>query len=90
MWNPNTPISEDCLYVNVVAPKPRPTNGPVMLWIFGGAFYSGSSTLDVYDPKTLAAEEGVLVNKMHSNVKNFILAFNQLTSKYRRSIIMKN
>lgn len=38
MWNPNTPLNEDCLYVNVVAPKPRPTNAAVMVWIFGGEF----------------------------------------------------
>lgn len=43
MWNPNTPLSEDCLYVNVVVPKPRPTNAAVMLWIFGGGFYSGKT-----------------------------------------------
>lgn len=51
MWNPNTPLSEDCLYINVVVPKPRPKNAPVMLWIFGGGFYSGTATLDVYDHK---------------------------------------
>lgn len=38
MWNPNTPLSEDCLYVNVVAPRPRPRNAAVMVWIFGGEF----------------------------------------------------
>lgn len=38
MWNPNTPLSEDCLYVNVVAPRPRPTNAAVMVWVFGGEF----------------------------------------------------
>jgi len=38
MWNPNTPLSEDCLYVNVVAPRPRPRSAAVMVWIFGGEF----------------------------------------------------
>lgn len=38
MWNPNTALSEDCLYVNVVAPRPRPTKAAVMVWIFGGEF----------------------------------------------------
>lgn len=51
MWNPNTPMSEDCLYINVMVPRPRPKNSPVMLWIFGGGFYSGTATLDVYDMK---------------------------------------
>lgn len=40
MWNPNTPLSEDCLYVNVVVPRPRPTNAAVMVWIFGGEFHA--------------------------------------------------
>lgn len=61
MWNPNTEMSEDCLYINVVVPKPRPTNAAVMVWIYGGGFYSGTSTLDVYDYKTLAAEQNVIV-----------------------------
>lgn len=38
IWNPNTELSEDCLYINVVAPRPRPTNAAVMLWIFGGKY----------------------------------------------------
>lgn len=61
MWNPNTQLSEDCLYVNVFVPHPRPTNSPVMLWIYGGGFFQGTSTLDVYDYKALASEENIIV-----------------------------
>lgn len=61
MWNPNTPLNEDCLYVSVYAPRPRPRNAAVMVWVFGGGFYSGTSTLDVYDPKILVSEERVIV-----------------------------
>ncbi|XP_045615284.1 acetylcholinesterase [Procambarus clarkii] len=61
MWNPNTEMSEDCLYINLVVPKPRPRNAAVMVWIYGGGFYSGTSTLDVYDYKMLAAEQNVIV-----------------------------
>ncbi|CAH1728832.1 unnamed protein product [Chironomus riparius] len=68
MWNPNTELSEDCLYINVVVPRPRPKNSVVMLWIFGGGFYSGTSTLDVYDHRTLAAEENVIVVSMQYRV----------------------
>lgn len=68
MWNPNTELSEDCLYVNVVVPRPRPKNSVVMLWIFGGGFYSGTSTLDVYDHRTLAAEENVIIVSMQYRV----------------------
>lgn len=68
MWNPNTQLSEDCLYVNVVLPKPRPTNAAVMVWIFGGGFYSGSATLDVYDPKTIVSEENIIFVSMQYRV----------------------
>lgn len=68
MWNPNTPLSEDCLYINVVVPRPRPKNAPVMLWIFGGGFYSGTATLDVYDHRTLVAEENVIIVSMQYRV----------------------
>ena len=61
MWNPNTDLSEDCLYINIYVPKPRPKKSPILLWIYGGGFYSGSSTLDVYDSKILASEENIIV-----------------------------
>lgn len=61
MWNPNTQLSEDCLYINVFVPHPRSKNMPVMLWIYGGGFFQGTSTLDVYDYKTLATEENIIV-----------------------------
>eukprot|EP00927_Polykrikos_kofoidii_P048930 TRINITY_DN43098_c0_g1_i1.p1 TRINITY_DN43098_c0_g1~~TRINITY_DN43098_c0_g1_i1.p1 ORF type:complete len:555 (+),score=65.12 TRINITY_DN43098_c0_g1_i1:63-1727(+) len=35
-------LSEDCLYLNVYAPRSRPASPvPVMLWIYGGAFAGG-------------------------------------------------
>nr|ADA63843.1 acetylcholinesterase [Lasioderma serricorne] len=68
MWNPNTPLNEDCLYINVVVPKPRPTNAAVMLWIFGGGSYSGTNTLEVYDHKILVSEENIILVSMQYRV----------------------
>ena len=60
MWNANTALSEDCLYLSVTVPRPRPKNAVVMVWIYGGGFVSGTSTLEVYDPKILVSEENVI------------------------------
>ena len=32
-----------------------------MVWIYGGGFWSGTSTLDLYDMRTLAAEENIIM-----------------------------
>ncbi|CAL1532703.1 unnamed protein product [Lymnaea stagnalis] len=63
MWNANTPTSEDCLYLNVWVPRTNPPykDKAVMVWIYGGAFYSGSSTLDIYMAHHLAVENDVIV-----------------------------
>lgn len=75
MWNPNTHISEDCLYLNVYAPKPRPQAAAVMVWVFGGGFYSGSATLDVYDPRILVSEENVIYVAMQYRVASLGFLF---------------
>ena len=40
MWNANTKKDEDCLYLNVWT-KNKKAKMPVMVWIYGGGFYSG-------------------------------------------------
>ena len=63
MWNPNTPMSEDCLYLNIWKPKPDSVNEKlaVMVWIYGGTYAFGSITLDVYNGKFLAIRNNVIV-----------------------------
>ena len=68
MWNANTPLSEDCLYLNVVVPATKPQKAAVLVWIFGGGFYSGTSTLDLYDMRVLAAQENLIMVSMQYRV----------------------
>ena len=55
--------SEDCLYLNIWAPKMNPENlqttapMPVMLWIHGGSNVSGNA--DFYNPSALASADGL-------------------------------
>ncbi|OWA49931.1 Acetylcholinesterase [Hypsibius exemplaris] len=71
MWNANTPMSEDCLYMNIWVPKPKPKNAPVMVWIYGGGFFSGTITLDAYNGAILASEEKVIVIAMQYRLGPF-------------------
>ncbi|ESP00050.1 hypothetical protein LOTGIDRAFT_113227 [Lottia gigantea] len=65
MWNPNTNMSEDCLYLNIWVPRGNSSNSTTpmatMIWIFGGGFFAGTPTLEVYDGKYLAAHSDVIV-----------------------------
>jgi para-nitrobenzyl esterase len=55
------PTGEDCLFPNVWTPaKNADAKLPVMLWIYGGGFNEGSSSVAVYDGGELA-KKGVIV-----------------------------
>ena len=78
MWNTNTERSEDCLYLSVVVPRPRPKNAAVLVWIYGGGFVTGTSTLEVYDPKILVSEESIIYVALQYRVASLgFLCFDQ-------------
>lgn len=57
-----SPISEDCLFLNVwTKPQTGEKKKPVMVWIYGGAFSFGSSSIAAYNGRNLAALEDVVV-----------------------------
>jgi para-nitrobenzyl esterase len=55
-----TPMNEDCLSLNVWAPRAA-RNLAVMVWIHGGAFIEGSGALALYEGTELARKGVVLV-----------------------------
>ncbi|XP_060095198.1 acetylcholinesterase-like isoform X1 [Heteronotia binoei] len=66
IYSANTPQSEDCLFLNVWVPHPRPsTPAAILVWIHGGSYFFGTASLVVYDGAFLAATENVIVVSMN-------------------------
>jgi para-nitrobenzyl esterase len=59
---PPSGASEDCLYLNVWTPATSPGDGlPVLVWIYGGGFNGGATSVPVHDGAKLARRGVVLV-----------------------------
>lgn len=58
---PQLELSEDCLYLNIWTPATSSKDKlPVMVWIYGGGFSSGSTAIPLYSGEELA-KKGVVV-----------------------------
>ena len=56
-------LSEDCLYLNVWTPaKTAADRLPVMVWIYGGGFVGGMTSIPAYDGTHFASKGVVLVS----------------------------
>ena len=75
-------ISEDCLYLNVWTPaKSANERLPVMVWIYGGAFIGGMTSIPAYDGAPLA-EKGVVIVSVAYRLGAFgFLAHPELTKE---------
>ena len=58
-------VSEDCLTLNIWTPAPDNGRRPVMVWIHGGSFLTGSGSGGLYRGGTLAREGDVVVVTMN-------------------------
>ncbi len=60
---PPSGLSEDCLYLNVWTPaKSAKDRIPVLVWIYGGGFNGGATSIPVYSGEKLAKRGVVLVS----------------------------
>lgn len=62
------PMSEDCLYLNVWTPRADTGKRPVMVYIYGGSFVSGSSSQAVYDGSAFANDGDIVVVTLNYRV----------------------
>ncbi|KAM3072155.1 hypothetical protein ACMFMG_008612 [Clarireedia jacksonii] len=71
---PDVVYSEDCLYLNIwTKPQTGEAKKAVMVYLYGGGFSSGSSSLSVYNGATLAEKQDVIV--VNFNYRVSILGF---------------
>jgi len=76
------PVNEDCLYLNVWTPaKSASERLPVMVWIYGGGFAIGATSLGTYDGTNLAKKGVVLVSVAYRVGPFGFLAHPQLTAE---------
>ncbi|NBA86911.1 carboxylesterase family protein [Emticicia sp. CRIBPO] len=76
MWTqefiaPAKPLSEDCLYLNIWTPAAsNKAKLPVIVWIYGGGFVSGSAACPIYDGEELS-KKGVIFISINYRVGIF-------------------
>ncbi|KAF1926461.1 alpha/beta-hydrolase [Didymella exigua CBS 183.55] len=71
------PCSEDCLYLNIWTPtipngkSAKAKKKPVMVWIYGGGFVSGSASDTTFDGGAMASRGDVVLVTINYRLGNF-------------------
>src|SRR6185437_12978251 len=74
--DPKEPMGEDCLCLNVWTPSGGHTHRrPVMVWLHGGGYSSGSGSFTIYDGTNLAAHHDVVVVTVNHRLNVFGFLF---------------
>ena len=69
---PKTPVSEDCLRLNVWSTNlSKSAKKPVMVWFHGGGFSSGSGSYTIYDGANLARKRDVVTVTVNHRLNSF-------------------
>jgi para-nitrobenzyl esterase len=58
--DPREPLGEDCLVMNIWTPNPAAGRRPVMVWLHGGGYASGSGSYGIYEGRELARKHDVV------------------------------
>ncbi len=58
--DPREALGEDCLVMNIWTPNPASGRRPVMVWLHGGGFASGSGSYAIYEGRELARKHDVV------------------------------
>jgi para-nitrobenzyl esterase len=82
----NSP-AEDCLYLNVWALQHRGRNLPVMVWIYGGAWVVGGSSLSFFDGSQIARKGVVFVSFNYRLGRFGYFAFPALTQQSESGLL---
>ena len=70
------PMGEDCLVLNVWTPKPGAgQKRPVIVWLHGGGFSTGSGGFTIYDGANLAARHDAVVLTVNHRLNAFGFLF---------------
>ncbi len=76
------PTAEDCLYLNIWAPPvPTADNLPVIVWIYGGGFSGGSSSMMWTRGETIASKGAIYVTLNYRLGALGFMAHPQLTAE---------
>jgi len=69
--DPREALSEDCLMLNVWTPKADRGKRPVMVWLHGGGFASGSGSYTIYSGRELARKHDAVAISVNHRLNIF-------------------